>query len=132
MTRWRRLARRSLTTLHPPKRPTTSDRCLRSTTQAGLIGSPITGCHAGSTPPTHRPGPYRSTNPRKINEQISEDVLGFLAHCTCGILRFAFFNFKFNSFRISWCSGSSLALTKLVKELVEVHLRQTLSSKKNT
>ncbi len=68
MTRWRRLIRRSLTTLHAPKRPTTSDRSLRSTTQAELSGSPITGCHAGSTPPTHRPGPCRSINLIKINE----------------------------------------------------------------
>lgn len=62
MTRWRRLIRRSLTTLLAPKRPTTSDRCLRRTTQAGLSGSPITGCRAGSTtPPTHQLAPCVST-----------------------------------------------------------------------
>lgn len=48
MTRWRRLTRHSLTTLHAAKRPTTSDRCLRRATRAELSGSPTTGCHAGS------------------------------------------------------------------------------------
>ena len=96
MTRWRGLTRRSLTTLRAPKRPTTSDRCLRSTTRAEPSGSPITGCPVGSTPPTHQPGPCLSTNLIKINEQpirlSVSDVLGFSDRSTCVILNCTLFN----------------------------------------
>lgn len=70
MTRWRRLPSSSLTTLHPTKRPTTTDRCLKSTTQARQSGCPISGCHAGLVPLTHQPAPCPSTSLRKMNNQL--------------------------------------------------------------
>lgn len=108
-TRWKRLIRRSLTTLHTPKRPTTSDRCSRSITQAELSGSPITGCHAGSKPPTHRPEPWPSTNLIKTSEiswtavclcSSVRNMLGFLESSTCIILSFTLVNS--DSIKLVW------------------------------
>lgn len=68
MSRWRMLPRHSLTTLQPPRRPTITDRPLRSTTQTRPSGFLTSGCPAGSTPLTHQPGPYLSTNLTRLNK----------------------------------------------------------------
>lgn len=68
MSRWRMLPRHSLTTLQPPRRPTITDRPLRSTTQTRPSGFLTSGCPAGSTPLTHQPGPCLSTNLTRLNK----------------------------------------------------------------